>query len=424
MIKADIILDTRVKSKKGYPVKIRVYDDIEKAHKYIALKIYQESTELKFDANLRKRASDLDDEVKFCNDNHYRINDAVELIKDGIPPDDIDLEIELLEKRLEWLKRKKGSKKIIGFIAFTDSLIKERKILKKPTKSYESTKSAVKRFIDHFEDVSLNDITSEWVKKFDLFYKDLGTKDSSIHTYITIIKSIYTEAQSRESLNIKKDNPFSKLRDFKRVKKDNELTVENLIAMRDLQENEINTKSKFGPEWIRKIMDLYLFQFAIGGHDFIDIANLKWSNIKNERIVFKRYKNRFKKYEGEEINNKLSRFALNVIEKYGDKENERIFSFIPDPETDPKKYRYFNTTVNISTFKVIKKLIKTENAFTSKSTRYLFRTEAGNLLIDSYVIMKLQGHTPQGVTFGYQGALNHEVQDKEHQKILNLVFKD
>ena len=225
-------------------------------------------------------------------------------------------------------------------------------------------------------------------------------------------------------MNIKKDNPFSKLRDFKRVKKDNELTVENLIAMRDLQENEINTKSKFGPEWIRKIMDLYLFQFAIGGHDFIDIANLKWSNIKNERIVFKRYKNRFKKYEGEEINNKLSRFALNVIEKYGDKENERIFSFIPDPETDPKKYRYFNTTVNISTFKVIKKLIKTENAFTSKSTRYLFRTEAGNLLIDSYVIMKLQGHTPQGVTFGYQGALNHEVQDKEHQKILNLVFKD
>lgn len=54
MIKADIILDTRAKSKKGYPVKIRVYDDIEKAHKYIALKIYQESTELKFDANLRK----------------------------------------------------------------------------------------------------------------------------------------------------------------------------------------------------------------------------------------------------------------------------------------------------------------------------------------------------------------------------------
>lgn len=361
--------------------------------------------------------------MKFCNDNHYRINDAVELIKDGIPPDDIDLEIELLEKRLEWLKQKKGSKKTIGFVVFTDSLIKERKILKKPTKSYESTKSAVKRFISPFEDVSLNDITSEWVKRFDLFYKDFGTKDSSIHTYITIIKSIYTEAQSRESLNIKKDNPFSKLRDFKRIKKENELTVENLIAMRDLQENEINTKSKFGPEWIRKIMDLYLFQFAIGGHDFIDLANLKWSNIKNERIVFKRYKNRFKKYEGEEINNKLSCFALNVIDKYGDKENERIFSFIPDPETDPKKYRYFNTTVNISTFKVIKKLIKTDNAFTSKSTRYLFRTEAGNLLIDSYVIMKLQGHTPVGVTFGYQGALNHEVQDKEHQKVLDLVFE-
>jgi len=417
MIRAELILDTRTKSKKGYPVKIRVYDNINQKHKYIALKIYQENSELKFDSFLRKRASDLDDEVKFCNDNLYAIDDAIDVISNGIPlsKDEIDIEIELLEKRLEILRAKKGIKHSIGFIAFTDVLISERKKLKLPSVSYTSTKNAVKRFLENKEDVPLNEITSEWIKDFDLFYKDLGTKDSSIHTYITVLKAIFTEAQSRESLNIKKENPFYRLRNFKRIKKESELTIQDLISMYNLDTSKVK-------ENIKRSIDIYLFQFSIGGHDLIDVANLKWSNIKDGRIVFKRYKNRFKKYEGEEVNNMLSDFALRVIEKYGDVNSKRIFSFIPDPETDIVKYRYFNNTTNISTFKIVKKIINSENNFTTKSTRYLFRTIGGNLLIDSYIMMLLQGHTPQGITFGYQGAINHEVQDKEHQKILDLVF--
>lgn len=418
MIRAELILDTRSKSKKGHPIKIRVYDTIHQKHKYIALKIYQENSEIKFDSFLRKRVSDLDEEIKFCNDNLYNIDEALDVIKNGIPmtKDEIDMEIELLEKRLEILRKKKGFKHSIGFVAFTDILINERKKMKLPTVSYTSTKNAVKRFLDTEEDVPLNHITSEWVKVFDLFYKDLGMKDSSIHTYIIVMKAIFTEAQSRSSLNIKKENPFYRLRSFKRNKKESELTTENLITLYKLDKSDLKDN-------IKKAIDIYLFQFAIGGHDLIDVANLKWSNIKNGRIVFKRYKNRFKKYEGKEISNMLSDFALSIIDKYGDKNSDRIFTFIPDPETDIVKYRYFNNTTNISTFRLVKKIIETENHFTTKSTRYLFRTIGGNLLIDSYIMMLLQGHTPQGITFGYQGAINYEIQDKEHQKILDLVFK-
>lgn len=423
MIKAELILDTRTKSKKGHPVKIRVYCDIEKTHKYIALKIYQNELELKLDSDLRKRSSQLDEEVKFCNDNFYKINDALDVIKNGVPISDLELEIELLEKKLEILKKKRANFSGIGFIHFTKQLIEERKIHGRKSMTYYNTYKSVERFIQPNTDILINTITREWLQQFDLFYAKKGLKDSSIKSYIGIIKAIFNEAQSRESLNIKKENPFVKLRAYKNEKKSTELTIDDLIKIKNFSiEGLKEPSSNLSLSEIKYIADLFLFQFAIGGHDLADIATLKWQNIKDNRIVFKRYKNRYKKSEGEEISVLLNNFCFETIEKYGDKSSNRIFTLIPNPENDPIKYQKFNVILNRTIYRLIRKYAKIDNSFTSKSTRYLFRTTAGNLLINDLIIMKLQGHTPQGISFGYQGAINYNVQDKEHQKILNLVF--
>lgn len=426
MISAELILDTRRLGNKGFPVKIRVYDDLEKLqspHKYISLKIYQPGPELILNSKLRKRISDLDKEVEFCNDNLYRLNEAVNLIINGIPEDDIDIEIALLEKRLELLRKKKGVQYSIGLIKFGYQLIEERKIIEKPILAYENTLKAVAKFLFPTEDIALNLINKEWINSFDLYLKQNKLKDSTIYTYISMVRAIFKEAQSRESLHIKKDNPFLNLRVYKTEKVSVELTIDDLIKIKNLPLENIQTKSYLGQLGIKQLADIYLFQFAIGGHDLIDVANLKWSNIKNGRVKFKRYKNRFKKSTGEEVDNMLNEFALSIIEKYGDKKNDRIFTFLSDPISNESGYKQQVMQFNRYGYKIIAQHIGSKNVFKTKSTRYLFRTEGGNLLIDTYLMMKLQGHTPAGITFGYQGALNYDVQDREHQKILDLVFK-
>lgn len=85
----------------------------------------------------------------------------------------------------------------------------------------------------------LNSITKEWVIEFDLFNKERKVKDSSISTLISQIKSIYKEAQSQESLNVKKDNPFANLRTYKKGKKITELTINDLVKMKNLNQNDI-----------------------------------------------------------------------------------------------------------------------------------------------------------------------------------------
>lgn len=425
MIIAEIILDTRRKTKKGYPVKIRIYDTIaaknkNKNRQYVRLGVYQNDDILKLSQDLKRREIDLIDQVEYCNNNFFNLTQAVNVIKNGIPVDDIDIEIQTLEKRLELLKNKKGIEKEIGLIEFTEELIRERLVMGTPVDSYKRTMKRVSEFIVK-DDISVNSITKEWINAFDIYYKGKGLKDTSIHTYIAIIKAIFKEAQSRESLNIKKENPFIKLRAFKKEKKQTPLTIKDLAALIGIKEDDIKRGNKTKT---LQIIGLLLFQFAVGGHDLIDMAVLEWKNIYGNRIRFKRYKNRFKASEGEEVDNMLNDYALAYIEKYGDKNSERLFTFLYDPRQYPEKYRIQQITLNSSMYPKFSKLIGSQNKFTSKSTRYLFRTAGGNLLIDSYIMMKLQGHTPRGVTFGYQGALNHEVQDREHQKILDLVFDD
>lgn len=426
MIIAEIVLDTRYKSKKGYPVKIRVYDTLNQSkakYKYVLLNIYQNRESILFTSDLKRRSLQLDDELKFCNHNRYSMVEAIDVITNGVPVNDIDMEIALLRKRLELLESKKEKQEEKMFIAFVDDLIKERQIKGLDIKAYVSIKRIVKNFIAPSDDFPINNIDREWLIKFDLYNKEKRNLDSTIFMYISMIRTIFTEAQSRPSLNIKNGNPFHKIKSKKSEKKTYNLTVEDLKKILHLKEEDINTKSKIGAFGIKRVADIFLFQFAIGGHDMVEIASMKWSNIIKGRLVFGRRKNRFRSAI-DPVDVMLSNYAQAVIKKYGDQTSDRIFSFIPDPETDPVHYGIYVNKSNNFYYKTIRRAANIQNDMKSKTTRYVFRTLAGNLLINDFVVMKIQGHKPQGITFGYQGALNHEVQDREHQKILDLVFDD
>lgn len=108
-----------------------------------------------------------------------------------MPHDDI----EMLKKRLELLesKQKKKSEKL--FIEFVDEIINERSIKKLNMKAYVAIKGVVQSYIKPKQDFPINDIDREWLINFDLFKMNSGLKDSTVYMYLSMIKTIYTEAQ-------------------------------------------------------------------------------------------------------------------------------------------------------------------------------------------------------------------------------------
>ena len=119
--------------------------------------------------------------------------------------------------------------------------------------------------------------------------------------------------------------------------------------------------------------------------------------------------------------NRLSPFAIEVIERYGTKDEDRVFGFIAPPGTD--KYRNQNRYAG-KTLQRVSRVLEIEPKLMTKTPRYIFRTIAGELLISDLIIETLQGHKPTSITFKYQKGVSNEVLDKEHSKILATIWGD
>ncbi|MBR9853888.1 MAG: site-specific integrase [Algicola sp.] len=398
MLLASIFVDTRRKTKKGYPVKLQIYCTISQKRKYISLKQYQKS-KTKITAEAQEALSKL--LVRIEPVKHLPIDDVfVQLQKES------DLEV--------WAMRKKLDEHIafIDFYEFTDELIKEREIEGKKTENLKAAKREVKSYMGE-NPFGLNDITYKWAVKYRLHKLKSGTKEGGISYYLRSMRIIHNEAKRRMNLEVKQTEPFKGL--IKNIPSpEHQAKRWNIGDVKSLLHFEHPNATKATKRNMQRAIDIFMFQIHIGGHDFIDVANLKWDNIQNGRLVFKRFKNRNKAEGGRTVDNMLSAFALKVIEKHGDKESDRVFSFLPDPNTDKYTHRLYGATL-----KRISKVMGIKPHFSTKTPRYIFRTIAGNLLIHDLVVESLLGHKPTSINHKYQRGLPNEVKDTEHQKILD-----
>ncbi|WP_313386954.1 phage integrase SAM-like domain-containing protein [Chishuiella sp.] len=418
MIKAEIILDTRRKTKKGYPAKIRVYDTSTKKHEYVSLKMYQEGPKLKSDNFIKQREYNLLKELEFVNSRSFSLKDSLDVVSNGIPVTDIEKRIIELEAELSKLKSQLNPTMLFEF---SEQYFNEKKLRKESLLLHEAVLNKFKLFISPQQDIAINDLSFELLNKFQAYLIE-SISDSSCRTYFDKFSNIFREAQRREHLNIKSKNPFDNIKYAAIINdEDKSLSIDVMKKLISITDEEFS-KMIYGKERQRAIA-LFLFQFAIGGHDLIDLSKLKWSNIKNGRISFRRYKNRRKTNGGALIDNKLFDYPLYVIEKYGTKDKEKVFDFIPEPdyETNNFKYRAFFLIYNNCLTK-IEKHFKFSEKLRSKRTRYTFNTIAGNLLINRDIIEELQGHSQSTISHGYYGGTANEIKDREHKKIIDTVF--
>lgn len=305
------------------------------------------------------------------------------------------------------------------FFVFLDAFVKKKEIKGESIQRFTNLKSTLKKYTNN-EDFKINDITYEWLDDFCINkLQTTRLKQGGLMTYLRAMRTVYKEAQRHSSLHIKPGNPFLGI-----IK--TPVTVKEVVELTPGQVNLLLNfepkppTSKAAQKRMKRNIAVWHFQFLIGGCDYVDIALLKWSDIKEGRIRFKRYKNRNMHNGGVIINNFMNETALHIIENFGTKNNDRIFGFIPDPK-NTEAYQSFRGSVNYSLANICKQADVPK--VTTKSTRYIFRTYAGEKLIHDLVVMKLQGHTPAGVTYRYQGSISPKVQDKAHRKIIKVIQK-
>lgn len=415
--KATLTLDKRRATKKGYPIKILVRNGKKK---YISTPWYAYEDQWKGEGptpkhpdyrllkiEVAKRISRLNDEVLYCIEHGLDLEQSVEVIKNGV--DDKQARIEILKRELRELQ---GETQTMLF-EFWERFIDECSDKGLNTRALIDTKAQLEQYLIN-GDIPINDINYEFLSDFSRYKLKNGCNQGGLNHYLATFRRVYLAAQRYESLNIKSGNPFKGVIKKTRKKREVvELTTDELEKWKSYVPHPSTKKANRYLAERRR--DVWLFQFYIGGHDFVDVSLLTWKQYRNGRLKFRRYKNRQHKDGGPLVDNIVVPPAVDIIEKYGTKNNERMFAFLPHPENETTYRDYINNTRR--TLRNISVRLELNDIMKTKSTRYIFKTWGDMLQVDERALRQIQGHEQLGVSARYGARIPDEVVDETLKRI-------
>lgn len=183
---------------------------------------------------------------------------------------------------------------------------------------YKATKSLLNQF--NMGNVRFSDISLKYLENFELALLRKGNKTNSIATKFSVLKAIYNRALS-EKIFICKDNPFEKYKVHKLWASTRKRAIqkEDILRLIDASIPETNS------QYTDIARDIFLFSYFSAGINFKDIAMLRYSDVVNDRVYYRRHKT------GKEITFGLLPQSKMILAKYSypnKKSNDYIFPIL------------------------------------------------------------------------------------------------
>jgi len=356
--------------------------------------------------------------------------------------EDLDFQIKLAEKSGQYLSCIELKRKVmhtdnnqplkadqLKILEYFDKVINELEEAENPgyADTFESTRSTVSKLLNNGKHIAPWEREKEKDKAFLDFTKEdheryerqLSAKDPTestmsfyLRNYFRIwnlaIKEGYCSREKHHPARFIKYQPYKKIRTKKRS-----INEDYLHDIMDL---------KFDPETrMHRSQMLLRFIYYARGINFGDMCKLKWKNIANGTIQYKRSKNR------REYDYTLHPRALEVIDyfKYYPEQSDSgyIFPFLSEIHDTARKkdtriesaLKDFNEDV-----KVMAQSVGWERKFTSYSLRHGFATHLRNNNVNISIIKEALGHDSESQTAIYLDDLDDKIVAAEINRALDF----
>ncbi len=261
------------------------------------------------------------------------------------------------------------------------------------------------------------EITPDWLEKYERFMNDEEKSITTISIYLRALRAIFNNAIA-DNLISPEIYPFGKRKytipAHKNVKK--ALSKEQLKV---LFETEPDTPDQ------EKARDFWFFSYACNGMNFKDIAYLQYKNITGDKLTYRRAKTTKTDQNQIPISITLNDFKRSVIEKYGNSNknpDNYIFNII-DPATDPETKHYqiknFVRFVNQHFIKFAKKAGVDEKISTYWA-RHSFATNAIRSGASMEMVSELLNHSNMNTTKGYFAGFDDEKRKEIEDKLMDF----
>lgn len=302
--------------------------------------------------------------------------------------------------------------KTVDFVEYMDSEIQKTKNSNKigSSKKYAAILRSIKEF--HGSDqITFNEITPEYLSRYENWLLDEGKTQVTIHGYIKKIRAIFNKAIQNGLI----DYNLSPFRIFKikygRSNKDR-LTLEEIIKIEDL---ELTPGTL-----ISHVRNVFLFSFYNAGIRISDLLMLKWQNIQNGRLAYTMYKT------NRDHSLLLKDKPLAILDQYRNddtKKEDYIFPFFKN-NIDYSDPLFLHNQIGAKTALINKYLkqiatkAEIDKNITTHTARHSFADIARKKEKNLYNLSKALGHSSLKVTESYLASFDDDAVDQT----LNNVF--
>jgi integrase/recombinase XerD len=277
---------------------------------------------------------------------------------------------------------------------------------------YKDTKRNLSYFING-KKIHFSDIDIQFINKFVEFMKMKGKGMNTIYIYLRTLRALINKA-IKEEVCSEKYYPFknyslskySKIKTDKRAISKDEISKIIFVNL-DKHPHLIDAKN------------IFLFSFYCRGMNFIDIALLRWKDLKNERLIYTRQKTK------ELFNIELLEPAKKILKYYHNVTftNLQDFVFPIFNSNHSSPISMYNRKVKMlrkinKDLKEIGKLANLESELTTYVARHTYATILRQKGISTAVISEALGHDSEKTTQIYLVSFENSVLDNASKAIL------
>lgn len=264
------------------------------------------------------------------------------------------------------------------------------------------------------QDITFSQVDYNYLLKFENYLKKEGLSDNGISLRMRTIRALFNTAID-ENYTAKENYPFDK---FKISERYNTKTLKRAITKEEKEKIEVLSFDKSSADF--EAQQYFLFSYYGQGINFVDIAHLRWKDIVNGRIYYKRAKT-----EGL-INFKLTEPSIKIIEYWRvvktPSQDEYIFPILNKQRhiTSLQQHNRIHkvlTRVNKS-LKKIGELAGINTSLTTYVARHTFATVLKRSGVSTSIISESMGHQTEAITQTYLKSFENSVIDDAMENLL------
>ncbi|MFT0360252.1 tyrosine-type recombinase/integrase [Bacteroides thetaiotaomicron] len=281
-------------------------------------------------------------------------------------------------------------------ISYMEVQIQKKKDKKKEgiAAAYKSTMNSLKKFIGN-KKVQFMEINFLFLEDYIQYLEETGDSNNTIAFYYRNFRTIYNRAK-KEGFKVVSVDPFTEIsiKTDKTLKRSLSKDEIRKIAVVDLSDNPKYDLAR----------DLFMFSYFTRGMPFVDIVNLKKTDIINDVIIYRRIKT------NQLMQVCITKAIMALIKKY-DNPGEYIFPILDPTKKSTLYNQYRNASGEINKkLKIVGKRAGIKTNLTIYVARHSWATNAKGIGTPVSYISDGLGHSSEQMTMIYLRELSpHEL---------------